>query len=1193
MPNTAMHDSSVREPASVAGWIESTVIASAYVGVVGLPWLFPTEKFWVAMPYQSFLAAIGVVALASVLWVFPNSIRRRPFTPSEWALLAFIALGSVPTIASPAPLGRLAPVGWWLQSAMIVMALSRLSRQEHVAGVLWGYSALAVVASLALALHRWMPDLLLPFVIQRNHFAFLLILPTFFFLSRLLEGGGLVRIVDAVGLIVVTMALVLTRSRAVWLGVACAAVLLVGVRAVRMRPSLSSLRRILMVAAIVCASLLLLDVLSTRLGNDSLASVLATFDHLDEGSIGGRIRRWTNTLPLIQDHLIFGVGLGNWFPAFEAYRHTVVADSAGYATALNTYLAILAETGLVGFTLFVLFLSGMLRRPFSSPMRAGVVAAAIAWLVALCFHSLYDVKIVAFGFSLVCGLSIWSAHQHNAAIHGFVGGPLGGPLGRPLGRPLACVIVALTAVLFALDARYSLARIERSAIARTVQNPSHNDRFLWRLIDPISETLSVPITRASLQERTAQIDRTSRFLSPDQRDLSLTMGKLYEDLGDPDTARTWYQEALTRNPKSVPAAVPLCRLADASADTGSTRESCERALSINPALPRPHIQLATLDERAGDVAVAIAHLETARHLLWQRLDKNDFGAISRHVVSGYYDDYRRVSDQLSHFRAQQQPSRETVLSEILQTPALHKSVAIVSCDLYFSANINARYNLWKLDLCAGSQAIEVQTNDSLSPFRLRGGPGRVYFISDQRGNGAYRLYALEILSGLVEEIDLPEGRFVTYEVSPDGEYLAVVKYSEGSFQIYLGGAATPAFEKVFESQEPLAHLTWHPSAKELLFARGGRVVHRIDSANRASELFATNGPEIGLPAYSPSGTDFAYTLRSGSTQSTLEVRRIGSREVHVVRESSDSVFANPLWLDEDTLAVREISNDEYLLRRVSLETGTASGIGPASGVVYTVAYDPESQALIFVAATETIPASIYRIPANQPQAEPLLRLDWIAPHTVTPVRREVIDASRDVVAYYYSNADAESPQAAVVWLHGGSSRFSPRWHMYAQYFTNAGYDFIALNYSEEWSAPGASPASSMIQQATETEALIRKLRGDGYESVFLLGVSKGTRILQEVLRRNFETVDAAIEYAPVNDSHWSEPQKLAPMITFTGHNDPLLDHRQRQRDIERHRALGSEIEWVVFRGEGHDLRGRRSIEARMIGSREFLQRHGG
>ncbi len=1184
-----MRDPSAPEPTSAEQRLRSILIASAAVGVVGLPWLFPTQKFWVAMPYQSSLAAIGLVALASMLWIVPDSIRRHPLTPGEWALLAFIALGSVPTIASPAPLGRLAPVGWWLQTAVIVMVLSRLSRQEHVAGVLWGYSALAVVASLALVLHHWMPDLLLPFVIQRNHFAFLLILPTFFFFSRLLDSsGGPTRIVDAVGLIVVTLALLLTRSRAVWLGVACSAILLVAVRTVRMRPSrpsLSSLWRILIAAALISASLLLLDVLSAHLGNDSLTSVLATLDFPDEGSIGGRIRRWTNALALIQAHPIFGVGLGNWFPAFEAYRHTVIADSAGYASSVNTYLSILAETGLVGFTLFVLFLIGMLRRPFSSPTRAGVIAAAIAWLVALCFHTLYDFKIVAYGFALVCGLSLWGARRPDAAPRDVVG------------RPLAFAIVVLTTVLFTLDALYSLADLERNAIARAVQDPRNDDRFLWRLIDPVSATLSVPITHASLRERTAQIDRTSRFLPPDQRDLSLTMGKLYDDLGDPETARTWYEKALARNPDSVSAAVELCRLAETAGDIDVTREICTGALSINPALPGPHIRLAAVDERAGNETAASAHLRTARQLLWQRLDKNDFGAISRHVVSGYYDDYRRVSDHLSRYRAQQQPSREAVLSEILHTPALHKSVAVVSCDLFFSTNINARYNLWKIDLCSDSHRIEVQTNDSLSPFRLRGRPGRVYFISDERGNGTYRLYALEIHSGLVEEIDLPEGKLVTYEISSNGEDLAVVKYAEGSFRIYSGSVAERAFQQVFESPEPLAHLTWHPSAKELLFTRGGRVVHRIDPANRVSELFDTDGSEVGPPAYSPSGNDLAYTRRSGSTQSDLVVRRIGSRGVRIVRESSDSVFANPLWLDQDTLIVREIRNDEYMLRRVSLETGTMSDIGPASGVVYSVEYTPESRALIFVAATETIPASIYQIPANQSQAEPLLRLDWIAPRTVTPFRREVLDSSKDVVAYHYSKVDADTRRAAIVWLHGGSSRFSPRWHMYTQYFTNVGYDVIALNYSEGWTAPGTSPAlpaaAPVTQQAKETEALIRKLRGDGYEAVFLLGVSKGTRIIQAVLRRSIENVDAAIEYSPVDDSHWSSPQKLPPMIAFTGQNDPLLDHRHRQEDIERHRALGSEIEWVLLRGEGHDLRGRSSIEARMVGSHEFLRRHGG
>jgi acetyl esterase/lipase len=238
--------------------------------------------------------------------------------------------------------------------------------------------------------------------------------------------------------------------------------------------------------------------------------------------------------------------------------------------------------------------------------------------------------------------------------------------------------------------------------------------------------------------------------------------------------------------------------------------------------------------------------------------------------------------------------------------------------------------------------------------------------------------------------------------------------------------------------------------------------------------------------------------------------------------------------------------------------------------------------LVFVAATPEVPASIYRVRDARASAELMLRFDSITADQIIPNRRRVIDPDRDVVVYRYSNGN--TGDGAIIWLHGGSDRFSPRWHVYAQYFAGAGFEFLALNYSEPW----PRDVGDYAEQAREVAAMVRSLRREGFRRVFLIGVSTGTQIIQKYLSDDLESVEAVVEFSPVNNEHWESPRILPPLLAFTGENDPLLNHERRVAEIDAHRALGNSIDWIVYDNEGHDLRGRYPIEDRIARTLQFL-----
>jgi O-antigen ligase len=128
----------------------------------------------------------------------------------------------------------------------------------------------------------------------------------------------------AAGVAIASVALVLSRSRAAWVGVAAWAVFLAveGLWAGRLWDDRPLRRRVLVLGGIALAGLLLALVLPNRLNwrsdspyLDSLAGVA----NYKEGSGRGRLIQYGNTLDMALDHPVLGVGPGNWPVHYPRY----------------------------------------------------------------------------------------------------------------------------------------------------------------------------------------------------------------------------------------------------------------------------------------------------------------------------------------------------------------------------------------------------------------------------------------------------------------------------------------------------------------------------------------------------------------------------------------------------------------------------------------------------------------------------------------------------------------------------------------------------------------------------------------------------------------------------------------------------------------------------------------------------------
>jgi O-antigen ligase len=127
------------------------------------------------------------------------------------------------------------------------------------------------------------------------------------------------------GILVASAALVLSRSRAAWLGAAASTLFLVieGLWVGRLWEDQQLRRRVLRLGGLAVAGLLLALLLPNRLNwtsdspyFDSLTGVA----NYKEGSGRGRLIQYGNTLAMAADHPFLGVGPGNWPVHYPRYR---------------------------------------------------------------------------------------------------------------------------------------------------------------------------------------------------------------------------------------------------------------------------------------------------------------------------------------------------------------------------------------------------------------------------------------------------------------------------------------------------------------------------------------------------------------------------------------------------------------------------------------------------------------------------------------------------------------------------------------------------------------------------------------------------------------------------------------------------------------------------------------------------------
>lgn len=138
--------------------------------------------------------------------------------------------------------------------------------------------------------------------------------------------------------------------------------------------------------------------------------VLQTIQRLRGGSedpsVRGRLGIWSDTLRIVRDYPLFGIGLGTFAWVYPAYKN--LRDQFLFTHVENDYLQLLAETGATGFGIvvwgFALLYGAMVRGWFAAHDRIakGMGIGTLAGITAMLIHGLFD-----FNFHIYANMSLF------------------------------------------------------------------------------------------------------------------------------------------------------------------------------------------------------------------------------------------------------------------------------------------------------------------------------------------------------------------------------------------------------------------------------------------------------------------------------------------------------------------------------------------------------------------------------------------------------------------------------------------------------------------------------------------------------------------------------------------------------------------------------------------------------------------
>lgn len=401
--------------------------------------------------------------------------------------------------------------------------------------------------------------------------------------------------------------LVLTYARAAWLGAIVGLIALVWA----MRPDR---KRTIAIAVAVALALAAAGGVAAMTGRQGLLARIASSVDLRAGSVPQRLAILGDTIPMVRDHALVGVGLDAFGSAFGRYESVELLRSGGGGNlstdrAHNDLLQVAATQGLIGLAAWLVFLAAYgeaaLRALKTAPggwpraVIAGGIAATLAYLVQAQLE--FSTFVVTPTFWALAGIVWAAASEHRSRPQGRLGP--GGAWALRAAAVLAAGVTAAAALsfwaadaaynqgiarLYARDAAGAIAAYER-AVAAGPFEPLYAASLGSALLSAVaSRDPSATVPAATVAEAEAHFAR-ARALDPRSSTVDFLAGNAFVEFGArrddralADKAITAYERGLRTRPRSLQALTQVGRAYAFAGRWEDASAAWTRALQIDP-----------------------------------------------------------------------------------------------------------------------------------------------------------------------------------------------------------------------------------------------------------------------------------------------------------------------------------------------------------------------------------------------------------------------------------------------------------------------------------------------------------------------------------------------------------------------------------------------------------------------------------
>lgn len=211
------------------------------------------------------------------------------------------------------------------------------------------------------------------------------------------------------------IAILLTKSRGAWVSLALITIILVLIYLLKK----NFISRFLKVTLYISfLSIITINILPSET-TESIIAQVESINNLEDRSSSDRIYMWRSAYDMFNENPIFGKGVGNYYNLYPYYRY-IGADLRS-TSAHSNYIMLLTEAGIIGTTLYLLFLISLIRISYKTILineeknyRIILILSWMSFLIqGITNHNMYVVRSSQLFWLLTALILIFSKEKLN------------------------------------------------------------------------------------------------------------------------------------------------------------------------------------------------------------------------------------------------------------------------------------------------------------------------------------------------------------------------------------------------------------------------------------------------------------------------------------------------------------------------------------------------------------------------------------------------------------------------------------------------------------------------------------------------------------------------------------------------------------------------------------------------------------